>query len=90
MSRALGRKSKRNVPHISLMVPPPFAIPTLPKKPAKVRTVTRNPKLGARAVGICKRAKMVKQPRYKDFLPNVSDSGARIKGPMPNITTNPV
>jgi hypothetical protein len=39
-------------PYISLIVPPPFAIPTLPKKPAKVRIVTRTGRFGASAVGI--------------------------------------
>jgi hypothetical protein len=38
---------------MSMTVPPPFAIPTLPKKPLSVRTAIRNAVLGARAVAIC-------------------------------------
>ena len=33
---------------------------------------------------------MEKQTRYSIRRPNVSDKGARIRGPMPSITTYPV
>jgi len=76
--------------HISLIVPPPFAIPTLPKKPESVRTATSVATFGLNAVGIWRSVKMVKQIRYSFLLPNVSESGASISGPMPSITTKPV
>lgn len=47
-------------------------------------------RLFANAVGICSSVKTVKQTRYSGFRPNVSDSGARIKGPIPSIITKPV
>jgi hypothetical protein len=75
---------------MSLIVPPPFAIPTLPKKPEILRMVMRKAMFGASAVGICRRAKQPKHTRYRFLRPNVSDSGARTSGPMPNITTKPV
>ena len=62
----------------------------LPKKPAKVRKVMRTGKVFARAVGIWSRVNAVKQIKYSGFLPKVSLSGARISGPTPNMTTNPV
>lgn len=76
--------------NISLMVPPPLAMPTLPKKPAKLLTVIKKAMFGASAVGICRRVKIVKQIRYMGRRPNVSLSGARRSGPMPNMTTKPV
>jgi len=33
---------------------------------------------------------MVKHQRYIAFRPKVSDKGARIRGPIPSITTKPV
>lgn len=45
---------------------------------------------GLKAVGICRTANMEKQTRYSFRLPNVSLSGAKIKGPMPRKTTKPV
>jgi hypothetical protein len=66
--------------HISLIVPPPFAIPTLPKKPESVRTATSVATFGLNAVGICKSVKMLKQIRYSFLLPNVSESGASMRG----------
>lgn len=45
---------------------------------------------GARALGICKSVKIPKQDKYITRLPNVSDRGARINGPIPSIITNPV
>jgi hypothetical protein len=76
--------------NMSLIVPPPFAIPTLPKNPLSVLMAINVSMLGARAEGICSRAKKVKQTRYSFLRPNVSLSGARNSGPMPSITTNPV
>ena len=107
---------------MSLIVPPPFAIPTpiyifvsrypwhlenklfvsnkmrqtvkraniLPKNPLTVRTASKASTLGLRAVGICNNAKIEKQTRYKGLRPNVSLKGAKIRGPMPRRTTNPV
>lgn len=75
---------------MSLMVPPPFAMPTLPKNPLIVRTAIKDSTFGLNAVGICSKAKMEKHTRYSIRLPNVSESGARIRGPMPRKTTNPV
>ena len=46
--------------------------------------------LGLNAVGICSRAKIEKQARYNFRLPNVSESGARTRGPMPRKMTKPV
>lgn len=76
--------------YISLIVPPPLAIPILPKKPAIVLKVMSTGNVFANAVGICSKVKMVKHTRYRGFLPNVSDSGAKTKGPIPSMTTKPV
>jgi hypothetical protein len=76
--------------NISLIVPPPFAMPTLPKKPDNVLIAISVSTLGARALGICSSAKMVKQTRYSFLRPKVSLSGARNSGPMPSMTTKPV
>ena len=62
----------------------------LPKKPDIVRMAIRLATFGLNAVGICKREKAEKQMRYSFRLPNVSDKGARIRGPMPRETTKPV
>lgn len=62
--------------NMSLREPPPLAMPTLPKKPARVRMAMRVPMLGARAEGIWRRAKMEKQLRYITLLPKVSLRGA--------------
>jgi hypothetical protein len=75
---------------MSLIVPPPFAIPTLPKKPEMLLTVIRNAMLGASADGIWRRVKMEKQVKYMTRRPNVSLKGARSRGPMPSMTTKPV
>ena len=72
---------------MSLIVPPPFAIPTDPKKPANVRHMIKQAKFGLSAVGICSKAKMEKQVKYSIRRPNVSDSGASIRGPIPRDTT---
>jgi hypothetical protein len=76
--------------NMSLIVPPPFAIPTLPKKPAMLRTVMRKAMFGASAAGIWRSVKTEKQVKYMTLRPNVSESGARSSGPTPSITTNPV
>ena len=76
--------------NISLIVPPPLAMPTLPKKPLTVRTAMNASTVGLNAVGTCSTAKMEKHARYNFRRPNVSDSGARIKGPIPRKTTKPV
>lgn len=76
--------------NISLMVPPPFAMPTLPKKPDNVRIEMSVWIFGLSADGICSIVNIVKQIRYSFLLPKVSDSGARNSGPMPSMITNPV
>ena len=43
-----------------------------------------------KAVGICRRVKIVKDVKYRGLLPNVSKRGARMSGPIPNMITNPV
>jgi hypothetical protein len=50
----------------------------------------RNAMFGASAAGIWSRVKIEKHTRYIFLRPNVSDSGARIKGPIPSMTTKPV
>ena len=62
----------------------------LPKRPDMVRTAIKVSTFGLSAVGICNREKTEKQMRYSFRLPNVSDKGARIRGPMPRETTKPV
>jgi hypothetical protein len=62
----------------------------LPKKPAKVRKTTKVGRFGLKAVGICRRVNIAKQVKYRTFLPNVSDNGARIRGPIPSMMTKPV
>ena len=71
-------------------LPPPLAIPTLPKNPLTVLTAIKDSTFGLNAVGICSRAKIEKQARYSVRLPKVSESGARIRGPMPRKMTKPV
>lgn len=46
--------------------------------------------LGLKAVGIWSSVKIEKHDKYSVLRPNVSDSGARIRGPNPSITVNPV
>lgn len=46
--------------------------------------------VGTESRRICKREKSEKQIMYNRLRPNVSDRGARIKGPMPRKTTKPV
>lgn len=55
-----------------------------------VLTAIKLSTFGLNAVGICNNAKIEKQVRYSFLLPNVSDSGAKINGPMPRKTTKPV
>jgi len=62
----------------------------LPKNPLTVLTAIRVSTFGLKAVGICNNANIEKQTRYSFRLPNVSDSGAKIKGPIPRKTTKPV
>lgn len=62
----------------------------LPKNPLTVLTAIRVSAFGLKAVGICNNANIEKQTRYSFRLPNVSDSGAKIKGPIPRKTTKPV
>jgi hypothetical protein len=62
----------------------------LPKNPAKVRMVMRVDRFGLKAVGICNNVKRVKHVKYNTFRPKVSESGARISGPIPSMTTKPV
>lgn len=76
--------------NISLMVPPPFAMPTLPKKPDNVRIAMSVWIFGLSADGICSIVNIVKQIRYSFLLPKVSDNGARNSGPMPSMITKPV
>ena len=45
---------------------------------------------GLSAVGICNRVNIEKQTRYSFRRPKVSESGARINGPMPREMTKPV
>jgi len=63
---------------------------TLPKKPATTRIVMRSGRFLLKAVGNCNSVKAVKQVKYNGFLPKVSERGARIRGPIPSIMTNPV
>ena len=49
--------------NMSLMVPPPLAMPTLPKNPLMVRTPIKDSTFGLKAVGICNKAKMEKHTR---------------------------
>jgi hypothetical protein len=76
--------------NISLIVPPPFAIPTDPKNPLSVRTAIKVSIFGASALGICSTANTVKHTRYSLRRPNVSDKGARNSGPSPSMITKPV
>lgn len=76
--------------NMSLIVPPPLAMPTLPKNPLIVRIAIKDSTFGLNAVGICNKAKMEKQTRNSFRLPNVSESGARMRGPMPRKITKPV
>jgi hypothetical protein len=75
---------------MSDIVPPPFAMPTLPKKPLNVRIAIKVAMFGASALGICNAANAVKQTKYNFLRPNVSLSGARNNGPIPSMITNPV
>ena len=75
--------------NMSEIVPPPFAIPTLPKNPLIVLTAIKDSTFGLNAVGICKRAKTVKQTRYNFRRPKISEIGARASGPRPRKTTKP-
>ena len=47
--------------YMSLIVPPPFAIPTEPKNPASVRMTRKVSKFGLSAVGICRIVNIPKQ-----------------------------
>ena len=62
----------------------------LPKNPLNVLTTIKLSAFGLKAVGICSNAKIEKQIKYNFLRPNVSDSGARIRGPIPSETTKPV
>ena len=62
----------------------------LPKKPDIVLTAINVSTLGLKAVGICSKVKTEKQTKYNVRRPKVSDRGAKINGPMPSNTTNPV
>lgn len=75
---------------MSLIVPPPFAMPTLPAAPESTRIAIRVSTLGLNAVGIWSSVKTEKQDRYNVLRPNVSDNGARMRGPNPSITVKPV
>ena len=75
---------------MSVIVPPPLAMPTLPKKPEIVRITMRVSMFGARAVGTCRRVKMKKHHMYMALRPKVSLNGARTSGPTPSMITNPV
>lgn len=62
----------------------------LPKNPDTVLTTSSVSMFGLSAVGTCKIANTEKQTRYNLLRPKVSDSGARIRGPIPKRTRNPV
>ena len=62
----------------------------LPKNPLNVLTAIKLSAFGLKAVGICSKAKIEKQAKYNFLRPNVSDSGARMRGPRPRKTTKPV
>ena len=62
----------------------------LPKRPDMVLTAINVSTLGLKAVGICSNVKTEKQTKYNFRRPKVSDKGAKINGPMPSKTTNPV
>ena len=46
--------------------------------------------MGSEQPEFCSSVKALKQNRYKNFLPNISESGARISGPILSIATYPV
>ena len=62
----------------------------LPKNPLNVLNTIKLSAFGLKAVGICSNAKIEKQTKYNFLRPNVSDSGARMRGPIPRKTTKPV
>lgn len=76
--------------NMSLIVPPPLAMPTLPKKPETVRSAINTAIFGLKAVGIWRSVNTVKHERYSALRPKVSESGARTRGPMPSMMTKPV
>jgi len=75
---------------LSVIPPQIQTFHVLPKNPAKVLKTSSVSMFGLNAVGTCKTAKIEKQTRYSLLLPKVSDSGAKIRGPIPRDTTKPV
>lgn len=75
---------------MSLIVPPPLAMPTLPTAPESTLIAISVSTLGLSAVGIWSSVKTEKHDRYSVLRPKVSDKGARMRGPNPSITVKPV
>jgi hypothetical protein len=78
------------VSNISLIEPPPFATPTLPKKPANVRKTMKEAMFGDSAVAAWNVVNKTRLTRKRGRRPKVSDMGARSSGPIPSMQTNPV